>query len=428
MHPPEKPSLLYSGVLDLKQKLSGPLQHDQPSLKYSCVLDLKENAARNAAARSAESEQQTVNRRVEDAMRHAVAREAECPQQTAARLAASAARFAATISNETQDEANDRRQSNASIQRRSRETRQTSKVEYLDVFYASVNGPLHAQPFVDKHMKTFHSELHQLNQQHCLHCRELWPTRDAIVDPYICCRCKKLTEFNPFGIQNDMKHIRELTPIEEMLLSPVISIMSVFRLPTGGHVSRGYVANFKQDVAGFIREIPLTAAQLPCLVIRRRGVDNTCAEFKVCRKRVEAVGRFLIQNHPGFASHRITFSQTSCDLLPEDGLLLNIPTMDSDNDDLNVTDEGAMTRDVSPEEILDQPQPLDVAFVISNNIRPPQQNEILNALDPVNWPTISTEPINEFEVMSGLASLAFIKLFPRKVADKTYPNSLLLIT
>ena len=137
-----------------------------------------------------------------------------------------------------------------------------------------------------------------------------------------------------------------------MLLSPVISIMSVFRLPTGGNVSRGYVANFKQDVARFIREIPLIAAQLPCLVIRRRGVDNTCAEFKVCRKRVEEVGRFLIQNHPGFASHRITFSQTNCDLLPEDGVLLNIPTMDSDHDDSVVTDEGAMTRDVPPETFL----------------------------------------------------------------------------
>ncbi len=155
----------------------------------------------------------------------------------------------------------------------------------------------------------------------------------------------------PLAIQ---KYIQKLTPIEEMLLSPVISIMFVFWLPTGGHVSHGYVANFKQDVARFIREIPLTAAQLPCLVIRRRGVDNTCAEFKVhCR--------FIIQNHPGFASNRITFSQTNCDLLPEDGLLLNIPTMDSDNDEFIFTDEGTMTRDVPPEDILDQPQPPDVA-------------------------------------------------------------------
>jgi hypothetical protein len=77
-----------------------------------------------------------------------------------------------------------------------------------------------------------------------------------------------------------------------MLLSPVISIMSVFRLPTGENVSPGYVANFKQDVAVFIREIPLTASQLLCLVIKRRSVDNTYAEVKVCRKRVEDVGLF----------------------------------------------------------------------------------------------------------------------------------------
>jgi hypothetical protein len=76
------------------------------------------------------------------------------------------------------------------------------------------------------------------------------------------------------------KHIRKLTPIEEMLLSPVISNMSVFWLPTGGHVSHGYVANFKQDVARFIREIPLTAAQLPCIVIRTRGVETLVQNSK----------------------------------------------------------------------------------------------------------------------------------------------------
>jgi hypothetical protein len=62
---------------------------------------------------------------------------------------------------------------------------------------------------------------------------------------------------------------------------------------------------------------------------------------KICRKGVEEVGRILIQSHPDFASHRITFSRNNCDLLSEDGLLLNIPTMDSDNDKLVVTDKGA---------------------------------------------------------------------------------------
>jgi hypothetical protein len=67
---------------------------------------------------------------------------------------------------------------------------------------------------------------------------------------------------------------------------------------------------------------------------------------------------------------------------------------------------------------------------ISNSVRQfapktqrTQQNEILNALDPVNWPTTSTEPINEFDVISGLASLAFMKLFPLGKAVLTKKGS-----
>ena len=152
------------------------------------------------------------------------------------------------------------------------------------------------------------------------------------------------------------------------------------------------------------------------MIIRRRGVDDTFADFKVCRKRVEQVGRFLIQNHPGFTHHQITFSQINCDLLPEDGVLTNIPTLE-DPESFSATDEGAMTRDLLQEDT--EQHPPDVAFVITNYIRPPQENEIRNALDPVKWPTIYPEPINEFDAISGLASLAFVKLFPLGKADPT---------
>ena len=125
------------------------------------------------------------------------------------------------------------------------------------------------------------------------------------------------------------------------------------------------------------------------MIIRRRRVDDTFADFKVCRKRVEQVGRFLIQNHPGFTHHQITFSQINCDLLPEDGVLTNIPTLE-DPESFSATDEGAMTRDLLQEDT--EQHPPDVAFVITNYIRPPQENEIRNALDPVKWPTIYPEP------------------------------------
>ena len=115
-----------------------------------------EDALRLSAFREAKLELQATARRAVDAGRHSVVREPEYPQQTATRLSGVSAWFAATTSSETQDQASDRRQSNASDQRRFRETRQTSKADYLDGFDASIHGPLHAQPFVAKHvMLTF---------------------------------------------------------------------------------------------------------------------------------------------------------------------------------------------------------------------------------------------------------------------------------
>ena len=44
------------------------------------------------------------------------------------------------------------------------------------------------------------------------------------------------------------KALEDLTMIEEMLVSPLLSIMSIFRLSGGQLISRGFVANFTQDI------------------------------------------------------------------------------------------------------------------------------------------------------------------------------------
>ena len=74
-----------------------------------------------------------------------------------------------------------------------------------------------------------------------------------------CDHCSKKSRA-AFGIQNDMirdlssipreiiKLIREMTMIEEMLLSPVLPIMTVCRLATGANISRGFVANLNRIV------------------------------------------------------------------------------------------------------------------------------------------------------------------------------------
>ena len=60
------------------------------------------------------------------------------------------------------------------------------------------------------------------------------------------------------------------------------------------------------------------------------------------------------------------------------------------------------------------PKDMDHGFVSDYSILKPHKEQIVNFL----WPEINPEPLNEFEV-SGLASLAFVKLFPLGQADPT---------
>ena len=193
-----------------------------------------------------------------------------------------------------------------------------SKKDYLFAFNSSLYRPLHVQPFVFNHIKAFHSELAQLQQQHCRNCRELWPTRKYLLpNPSFVTGAKSILISTHSGFKIICAQFFKYSPQHSDLSTQTHNhrrnasfscyiYMSFYRLPTGGNIAHGYVANFRQDVATYIKEIPLTASQMPYMIIRRREVDD--ADFKVCQKRVEQVERFFIQNHPGFTHHENTFS------------------------------------------------------------------------------------------------------------------------
>ena len=69
------------------------------------------------------------------------------------------------------------------------------------------------------------------------------------------------------------------------------------------------------------------------------------------------------------------------------------------------------------------PKDMDHGFVSDYSILKPHKEQIVNFL----WPEINPEPLNEFEV-SGLASLAFVKLFPLGQADPTSKYRLIAIS
>ena len=227
-----------------------------------------ENAIRNSNARKKESEEKVTNRRLADCFRHSVSRQ-----------------------NETEEDTLNNRSKDAKRQKISKNAKKTSKKKYLEEFNATVNGPLHEQNFTKENMEAFHQELALFNQQQCQICHELWPTK-SLKDPnYTCDHCSKKSGA-AFGIQNDIicdlssihweiiKLIREMTMIEEMLLSLVLPIMTVCRLATGANISRGFVANFRQDCVTLIRKIPLLPSQVPFFTDSSHGRSKYFTVFQ----------------------------------------------------------------------------------------------------------------------------------------------------
>ena len=51
--------------------------------------------------------------------------------------------------------------------------------------------------------------------------------------------------------------LESLTMIEEILISPLLAVMSVFRLPNGALINRGFVANFSQDISELTNILPI---------------------------------------------------------------------------------------------------------------------------------------------------------------------------
>ena len=189
---------------------------------------------------------------------------------------------------------------------------------------------LHQQKFFQTNLEKYLKKLDKFKLIHCEVCRENWPRLDH--NPQ-CKRCTSEIDQPHFGKSNGMvrdhtaipMNIRllldELTMVEEMLLSPILPIMTVVRLATGEVKSKGHVANFRQDTLGFIKEIPRLPSTIPIIIIKRASVDNSVYHCKVNRNRVEEIGKWLIANHPGFKDNGITWTAENAIFLPDDGFI-----------------------------------------------------------------------------------------------------------
>lgn len=58
----------------------------------------------------------------------------------------------------------------------------------------------------------------------------------------------------------------EFSQVEQMLISPVMPMVSVYRLPLGQYSYSGHVINLPQDIAGFVTTLPRHANELDVIL------------------------------------------------------------------------------------------------------------------------------------------------------------------
>ena len=82
-----------------------------------------------------------------------------------------------------------------------------------------------------------------------------------------------------------------------MLISAIMPIMSLYRLPLGQYGYSGHVINLPQDVSSFASSLPRLPAELDVIVVRKEGAAKSHRDFHVRRSVVLAALQWLVDNN-----------------------------------------------------------------------------------------------------------------------------------
>ncbi len=117
----------------------------------------------------------------------------------------------------------------------------------------------------------------------------------------------------------------------EMLVSCVLPIMTLYRLPHGQYGYSGHVLNLPQDIATFTNRLPRLSSELDVIIVRKEGATGSHKDFRVKRSVVLRALEWLIEHNMYYRN--ITIDHSALTLLPTDGDLTNLPTMRVSSDE-----------------------------------------------------------------------------------------------
>ena len=199
-----------------------------------------------------------------------------------------------------------------------------------------------------------------------------------------------------------------------MLISRVMPLMSIYRLPHGQYGYKGHVINLPQDIITLANSLPRLPSELDILLVRKEESDNTHRDFRVRQSVMLRALKWLKQNK---YYHDNEINHAALSQLLADGDLTGIRTMqdtlmdeedhkDDDNPNGIVTFVPVAARKMTEQEAVRK-------SVQECQSSPPDQ--------VVPWPSRSDTPINEFTT-EGYMSCAFPILLPTGGGDFVAPR------
>lgn len=128
--------------------------------------------------------------------------------------------------------------------------------------------------------------------------------------------------------------LQGLTQAEEMLISAVMPIMSIYKLPHGQYGYSGHVINLPQDEKSFVLKLPRLTSEMDVLVIRRER-EQTHQDFHVHRRVVQQALTWLLENNIYYRSVGISVDEDALASLPDDGDLSDLPSFQPSDTDVS---------------------------------------------------------------------------------------------
>ncbi len=199
-----------------------------------------------------------------------------------------------------------------------------------------------------------------------------------------------------------------------MLVSAVMPIMSIYRLPLGQYGYRGHVINLPQDVVSFAHSLPRLPAELDVLVVRKDN-EQSHRDFHVRRSVVQEAVTYLLENNKYYIANAVHLNQEALQRLPENGHLTDIRTLPlgESSTDQSQSSEDLYGAHLSTSFIPNATQQRTEQETVQQSV---QQLQSGSSFHTLMWPTIGGAPINEFTT-EGYFSMAFPTLFPTGAAD-----------